>query len=242
MVVSINWGSFLWGSLQSEPYALESILGPPVFGNSQVATPEARSDVLVVAFPRTLRSAARSVSSPEVADAFSSAAGASCVAMREHRPNSWVEVDVKALLSKVHLMSVRASAGPKQRRRISVLLSSDAFSYDALLAGRTMASSPYVVALFVENVAVALQLASKTAATSRRTRPPEVVLLSQPAQSNLCSLVKAGVAITVHSFRWILANRGRCQQPVSVHLEAARLLFRRGEAELHNCKETECLL
>ena len=184
----------------------------------EVASADAVSDLLAVAFPRSLRPAARFVSDPEITDSFASALRSSCVAAQRHKPNSWVEVDTRQLLQKVQQLTVQLSSLPQQRRRISALLPSDALGHDSLLAGLTLAASLHVATLFVENVAVALQLASKMGIPTGRTKAPEIVLLHQPPQINLCSLVNAGVAIAVQSFRWILASH-RCRRPVKIHLE-----------------------
>ena len=220
------WHGYLPGPLD-DPESTYTAVGTVQL---EVATAGGATDIPIIAMPRQLRRAARSVSHPEVADAFTSALRRSCVAAQDHRPNSWVEVDVEEVLKRVRRIAVQVSLPePTQSRRLSAMLASDAFNHDVLLTGLSMASSPHVVALFVESMELALHLTKNLPLV--RTRPkrqPQVVLLHQPPPSNLCSLVEQGVAIAVQSFRWLRADRNRCEHPVQIHLEVDTGIGRTG--------------
>eukprot|EP00439_Symbiodinium_sp_Y106_P081154 s98_g20.t1 len=220
------WHGYLPGPLD-DPESTYTAVGTVQL---EVATAGATTDIPIIALPRQLRPPPRSASHPEVAEAFTSALRGSCVAAQDHRPNSWVEVDLEEVRKRLRRIVVQVSLPkPTRSRRLSALLASDAFGHDVLLAGLALAASPHVVALFVESMELALHLMKNLALVSTRPkRQPQVVLLHQPPRSNLCSLVEQGVAIAVQSFRWLRANHNRCEHPVEIHLEVDTGIGRTG--------------
>ena len=107
------WHGYLPGPLD-DPESTYTAVGTVQL---EVATAGAATDIPIIALPRQLRPPPRSASHPEVAEAFTSALRGSCVAAQDHRPNSWVEVDLEEVRKRL-----------RRDRRSSVLTQANSIS------------------------------------------------------------------------------------------------------------------